>query len=283
MTPTSEPVVLLTGLSGAGKTVAAKAIEDAGYEVVDALPAGVLARVADELVARPRIAVVVDVRCDRPVEAAAALRAAAAAAGRELRAISVEAPDEVLLRRFAETRHRHPIDPEGGRTAAAVVRERDQMAAVTAGAVRIDTAAMAPRDLGAAVVAAAGGAAVEAPLVLLSFGYKHGLPAEADFVFDARSLPNPHWEPALRPRDGRDPAVAAHALGHPAGEAYLGHLVAYLRTAIAAAAAEGRPALTVAVGCTGGRHRSVAVVEALAAVVGPETPLRAWHRDLGRP
>ena len=281
-------VVLVSGLSGAGKNTALRAFEDAGFRVIDALPATVITESVREIIGEGPVAIVVDVRCGDVVAAETAIVAAAAEVNAPLRRVFVEASDETILRRYAESRRPHPIAAGHGTIEAAIVAERGVIAGLrTAADAIIATDELEPRRLAETLLAVADGrpTAVRPALHLVSFGFKHGLPPEAEWLLDVRSLPNPYYDPALRARTGTDPDVARVAMKNPRGVLLLAALVATVSAAIEAATADGRRAVTVAVGCTGGVHRSVAVAEAIAAV--PEIraaseAVRIHHRDIAR-
>lgn len=281
-------VILVSGLSGAGKNTALRAFEDAGFRVIDALPATVLAESVREIIGEGPVAIVVDVRCGDVAAAEASIVAAAAEANAPLRRVFVEASDETLLRRYAESRRPHPMAAGHETIEGAIAAERVALAALRAAAdAVIATDELEPRRLAATLLAVADGrpTAVRPALHLVSFGFKHGLPPEAEWLFDVRSLPNPHYDPALRARTGTDPEVARAALENPRGALLVAALVATVSAAIEAAAADGRRAVTVAIGCTGGVHRSVAVAEAIAAapeIVDASEAVRVHHRDIAR-
>jgi UPF0042 nucleotide-binding protein len=281
-------VVLVSGLSGAGKNTALRAFEDAGFRVIDALPATVITESVREIIGEGPVAIVVDVRCGDVVAAETAIVAAAAEVNAPLRRVFIEASDETLLRRYAESRRPHPIAAGHGTIEAAIVAERGVIAGLrTAADAIIATDELEPRRLAETLLAVADGrpTAVRPALHLVSFGFKHGLPPEAEWLLDVRSLPNPYYDPALRARTGADPDVARAAMENPRGALLLTALIATVGAAIEAATADGRRAVTVAVGCTGGVHRSVAVAEAIAAVPAiraASEAVRIHHRDIAR-
>jgi len=286
----AQHVVVLTGLSGAGKTTAAKLFEDIGYSVMDNLPAELAGRVAELVVGEPerfeRVAMVIDVRAG---DAAAAFASAIGAfEAREVRpqVFFLEARDEVLVRRFSETRHRHPL--AGHRSiSAAVAEERRLLADVRRDAeVLIDTSDLSSRELRERIFAAL---AVESEpehlaLQLITFGFKYGLPVEADLVFDVRFMENPYYHDDLRPLSGLTEPVRAFVLAQPAAQRFLEFADGFFAFAIPAYIAEGKTRLTVAVGCTGGYHRSIVIAEELRrtwAERGYGT-VSVWHRELER-
>lgn len=286
---TRHPIaVIISGLSGAGKNTALRALEDAGFRIFDALPARVLAESGADILGEGPTAFIVDIRTDEPVHADAAIEEAARAVGAPLRRVYLEAAEATLVRRYAESRRPHPLAAAHPTLADALAAERATLAPIRdrADAV-IATDLLEPRALGAALLALADGrpAAIRPALAVISFGFKHGIPAEAEWVLDVRSLPNPHYDPELRNRDGRDRAVADYALGNPRGERFLAAFAPLLATLLDAAAADGRRSVTVAIGCTGGIHRSVATAEAIAAEAlrgGLAGTVRVHHRDVAR-
>jgi len=287
----AEPLqlVIITGMSGAGKTEALRCFEDMGYFCIDNLPPALLPRVA-ELRARDggglrRVAAVIDIRggtfFDDVEQAVARLEAG----GVPCHVLFLEAGEQTLVRRYKETRRRHPLAPEG-RVVDGIAAERARLATLRARADRIiDTSELHPKDLRGLLrrfyAGGAGRSSGDLSITLISFGFKYGLPLDADLVFDARWLPNPYYVPALRPASGRDEAVASYVMKAPEAGPFLDRLVDYLQFVLPLHAAEGREQLVVAVGCTGGRHRSVVIVEALARRLRPYGhDLRVIHRDL---
>jgi UPF0042 nucleotide-binding protein len=286
VTDSSTPVLVVTGLSGAGKTSALKVLEDLGYEAVDNLPLAYvphLAGAADR--AAPALAIGVDTRT-RGFSAdafATQLNGLREHPDLEVRLLFLNSDDEVLRRRFSETRRRHPLAADRTVTDG-IVRERGLMAPLIARAdIVIDSSLLSVADLrGLLIRAFALEARPRLQLSLTSFAFRNGLPREADLVFDVRFLTNPHYHDELRERTGLDQAVAAFVAQDPHYERFFESLSAMLLLVLPLYAAEGRSYLTVAVGCTGGRHRSVMVAEALAARIGEAGfPVRLRHRDIG--
>ena len=286
-------VVLLTGLSGAGKTTATKSLEDIGFRTIDNLPHELLPALVEKIAADPqrfaRVCLVLDARDGDPSQTIELVRTGTAAIGVSARIIYLDARDDVLIRRFSETRHRHPLGGavDAPRSVAdAIAAERMLLSATreSADAV-IDTSDLSGRELRDRLVAEALESDERVAIRLTSFGYKHGIPLEADLVFDVRAVANPHWVPELRPLDGRSSEISSYVLGDPIGASLLQSVETYLAASVPAYLADGRGRLSVAIGCTGGRHRSVAIVEALArrlpAIVG-SAPIVVEHRDLAR-
>jgi RNase adapter protein RapZ len=282
-------LVVVTGLSGAGRSTAAKCLEDLGWFVVDNLPPSLLATMVD-LGARSqgavgRIAAVVD---ERSRAFSSDLRTALADIKRHgvhPRVLFLEATDDALVRRFESVRRPHPLQGEG-RLVDGIVRERALLREVRGEAdLVLDTSLLNVHELRGKVVAAFGEEADTDRLQLnvLSFGYKYGLPVDADLVVDCRFLPNPHWIPELRPHTGQDAAVRDYVLGQPGAGEFLDRYEGVLRLLFEGYRREGKRYVLLAVGCTGGKHRSVAMSEQLAERLSDaSTEVSVLHRDLGR-
>ncbi len=286
-----QAVVILSGLSGGGKTAAAKLFEDLGYIVVDNLPGELLADLA-ELVSSDRerfakVAIVVDVRTGDATVALGAMRGALEGRGIVPRIVFLEARDDVLIRRFSETRHRHPLDDQRG-IASSISEERLLLDGVRSEAdVIVDTSDLSLRQLRERLFAQLATSARPDQLAvqLISFGYKFGLPLEADLVFDVRFIANPFYIPELRPRSGLTDEVRAYVLEQPVTTRFLDLLREFLDFAIPAYIAEGKTRLSIAVGCTGGYHRSIVISEILAGWLRDRDtgPVAVFHRELDRP
>ena len=282
-------VVLVTGLSGAGRGTAAKVLEDLGWYVADNLPPELIARMVDlGLAAGSRItqlAVVMDVRSRGFTGDLDAVRKDLADRNITPRVLFMEASDEILVRRYENNRRSHPL--QGNQTLAeGIAAERVMLAPVRAGAdLIIDTSALSVPALRAGIENAFGGETVAQTAVTVeSFGFKYGLPMDADMVMDVRFLPNPHWVDELRPQTGQSPAVADYVLTQPGATEFLQTYHRLLKLVADGYLREGKRYMTVAIGCTGGKHRSVAIAEALAAKLTENRQLtvRVLHRDLGR-
>jgi UPF0042 nucleotide-binding protein len=282
-------VVLVTGLSGAGKTLAARALEDMGYYCVDNLPADLVVPFVDlgAQAGRTRLAIVNDVRDSRTFTALTAALDQLVARGVPVHVLFLEALDEVLVRRYKESRRRHPLS-DGGSILEGIRRERELLSELRGRASRVvDTTSLTPNDLRRELASLFGSEAGGGGLLVTvtSFGFKHGLPLDADLVFDVRFLPNPHYVPELAPLAGTDPRVLRYVLESQQGlgkdlVARLQELLAFL---LPRYAEEGKEQLMVAVGCTGGQHRSVAVAEVLARFLRRSGYAAAVvHRDLVR-
>jgi UPF0042 nucleotide-binding protein len=281
--------VVLTGLSGSGKSQAIRALEDLGYFCVDNLPVTLLPMLA-ELTLRAgseisRAAVVVDVREGRLLADFPAIYARLKAM-RSLNPVLIflEASEAALVRRFSETRRPHPLAPDRS-AIEGIKEERKAMRAIRRMADHVlDTSEMTVHELRHVFTGVASGQAPGANLVvtILSFGFKHGIPVDSDLLFDVRFLPNPHFVPALRPHTGRDAEVRRYLDRAEATHDFLRHTLNLLKFLVPQYVAEGKSYLTVGIGCTGGRHRSVAVAEALrkglSGIKGVR--IRVVHRDI---
>src|SRR6478672_7910125 len=282
-------VVLVTGLSGAGRGTAAKVLEDLGWYVADNLPPQLITRMVDfGLAAGSRItqlAVVMDVRSRGFTGDLDSVRNELATRGINPRVVFMEASDDMLVRRYEQNRRSHPL--QGQQTLAeGIAAERRMLAPVRATAdLIIDTSTLSVRSLRESIERAFGGTgAASTSVTVESFGFKYGLPMDADMVMDVRFLPNPHWVDELRPLTGQHPAVRDYVLGQPGAERFLETYHELLGLVVEGYRREGKRYMTIAIGCTGGKHRSVAMAEALAALLSsdPLLSVRALHRDLGR-
>jgi len=279
-------IVIVTGMSGSGKSTAVRALEDAGYFCIDNLPVVLLPQLTGlaEL-ARPetRLALVVDAREGEMLRQAPSILARLRSEGHHVELVFFDASDESLMRRFSETRRRHPLAPEDS-VPAGIARERGLLADLRDLADQvIDTSQLNVHDLKRLVTArfADAGAAVPS-LTVISFGYRYGIPPQADLVLDLRFLPNPYFVPELKPLTGEDPRVARYVLDRPDTEEFLNRIVDLARFLFPRYQREGKAYLTVALGCTGGKHRSVAVADAFAARLGAaaQTSVQIQHRDI---
>lgn len=281
-------LVIVTGVSGGGRSTVARALENVGYYVVDNLPQALLVTMA-ELAYRSggtarRTAMVLDVRSR--VFSTDLTRAVAELRGRGFhpKVVFVDADTDALIRRFENVRRPHPLQA-GGRLVDGIAAERELLREARERAdVVIDTSHLNVNQLRSRVEEMfAHPEARGLRLTVVSFGFKYGLPPDADFVLDARFLPNPHWITELRPHTGREPAVSKYVLSQPGAEEFLDTYVGLLRSAAPGFEREGKRYLTVAVGCTGGKHRSVAIAEELARRLrDADLVAHAEHRDLGR-
>ena len=274
-------------MTGAGRSTAAKELEDLGFFVVDNLPPtlvrDVVRLVDDSRGIHQPIAVVVDVRSGSFFDSLQANRHQNVT-GRPTTVVFLEASDDVLVRRQEAARRPHPLQGSG-RLLDGLQRERQVMADLRGDAdVVLDTSAFNVHQLTDRVAEMFGTpAATRLKVTVISFGFKYGIPVDADFVADMRFLPNPHWVPELRPLTGRDADVASYVLSQPGAARFLDQYVPVLQTAAEGYVVEGKRFLQVAVGCTGGKHRSVAMTEAVTRrLTDLGYDARARHRDLGR-
>jgi len=276
-------LVLVSGLSGSGKTIALRVLEDGGYYCVDNLPANLLLETVDFLAeaGNDRAAVSIDAR-------SAALPALPnhieqlKRRGVDVRVLYLEASSGALLRRFSETRRRHPLTGEGLTLAEAIDKERTLLAGIADLGSRIDTSELQPRVLQNWIRDQLGIGSGAMTLLFESFSFKDGLPLDADWVLDCRMLPNPHYDPQLRPFTGRDGPVIDYLKRDAQVSRYVDDVEALLKRWLPEIARENRSHVTVALGCTGGRHRSVFIAEELARRFGQEWRVLVRHRKLSQ-
>ncbi len=292
-TDTQRVVVVITGVSGAGRTTALHVLEDLSFYCVDNLPTPLLPETIALWHTSPslrRMGIGLDVRGGEFLASADDAVRSLRAKGEHVGVVFLDAADEALVRRFSETRRRHPLAsafPDED-VAGLIHREREAIGDLRALADQvIDTTRLSVHDLRRLLIdhfRSTTGTALRMQTRIVSFGFKYGVPADADLVFDARFLANPHFVPELRPRSGKDPAVSGFVLEHPEGREFLASLEGFVAPLLPKYAREGKVVLTVAVGCTGGRHRSVALAEALGARIRPGAPgdVTVAHRDIDR-
>jgi RNase adapter protein RapZ len=279
-------LLVVTGMSGAGKTAVTASLDDLGWFVVDNLPPSLVMQLVDTVTERTsqrRIAVVADVRGGVFFRELRGALDELAARGVRPHVLFLEAGDEALVRRFESARRPHPLQGEG-RVLDAISRERELLAELrTTADLVVDTSVLNVHELADRIRTAFAGTDVGLQTIVVSFGYKYGIPVDADVVADMRFLPNPHWVPHLRPQTGRDEQVRDYVLGQPGAAEFLDRYAELLGSMADGYLREGKRFVTVGVGCTGGKHRSVAMSEALAARLrerGVDTIV--VHRDLGR-
>ncbi len=280
-------LVIVTGLSGAGRSTVALALEDVGYYVVDNLPQSFVESMVDLAQrsdgAARRMALTLDIRSRGFSSDLVGTVQHLRDQGYRPRVIFLEASDESLIRRYDSARRRHPLQGDG-RLTDGIAAERALVNAARGEAdLVIDTSDLNVNQLRSRVETLFRGEH-EAGLVvtLLSFGYKYGLPGDADLVMDVRFLPNPHWVPGLREQTGRDPEVSEFVIGQPGADAFLVSYAGLLQTLVPGYEREGKRYLTAAIGCTGGKHRSVAIAEEIGRrMAGQGVSVRVSHRDLG--
>jgi UPF0042 nucleotide-binding protein len=281
-------IVIITGMSGAGRSTAAKSLEDLDWFVADNLPPGLLPTMID-LARRakgavPRIAAVMDVRSRAFTTDLQSAIGELAAQGARPRVVFLEANDDTLIRRFESVRRPHPLQ-EDGRVVDGIAAERALLHGVREEAdLVLDTSALNVHELRARMIDHFAGDAATAPRVsIVSFGFKYGLPVDADIVADCRFLPNPRWVEELAPMNGQDEPVKKFVLSQPGAAEFLESYLAALRVVLAGYEREGKHFVTLAIGCTGGKHRSVAIAEEIAGcLAGSGAGVQVMHRDLGR-
>ncbi len=280
--------LVVAGMSGAGRSTAGAALEDLGWFVIDNLPVAMIPQVAD-LVDRPgggddRVAVVIGRGGGEQLQDLGPVLTGLRAGGHRVRVLFLDAPDDVLVRRFEGTRRRHPLAARGVEDAIAGERELlDSVRAQTD--IVLDTGDLNSNQLRQRVLELFGEDDGDGHMQtsVVSFGFKHGVPLDVDLVFDCRFLPNPYWVDDLRPLSGLDGAVRDYVLDRPETQEFLGRVESLLTSLVPAYEREGKSYLTVGLGCTGGRHRSVALTEALAARLREHgVPASPFHRDVDR-
>ena len=284
---TGISLVIITGMSGAGRSTAADAMEDAGWFVVDNLPPELLPMLV-ELGRRsqgsvPKIAAVVDVRGRTFFDSLRGALAELDNRGITPRIMFLEASDGALVRRFENVRRPHPLQGDA-RIVDGIAEERELLRDLRERAdLVIDTSDKNVHELRAQVDRAFGTAAEAVTMTVVSFGYKYGLPVDADLVVDCRFLPNPHWVPELRPYTGTDPEVSAYVLSRPGAQEFLDGYTGLLKVVTDGYRTERKRYVTLAIGCTGGKHRSVAIAEELGSRLSDTgVQVRVVHRDMGR-
>lgn len=278
-------IVVITGLSGAGRSVTAAVLEDLGWYVVDNLPTSLIEKIV-ELASAPgssiaNLALVAGRQHDELLAKVGHLRSAA----HRVRMVYLDASTPELVRRYDATRRKHPLSDEAGGLLEAIELERDRLEGVRSAAdMVIDTTELNVHQLKSKLLQAfEHDPTSRLQVAFESFGFKHGLPLDADMVFDVRFLPNPHWEDDLRPLTGHDESVRDFVLAAAGAAEFVDQVEGLLLTLLPAYAHEGKSYLTVAFGCTGGRHRSVAIVEEMAARLRTTGQVvRTTHRDLSR-
>jgi UPF0042 nucleotide-binding protein len=275
-------LILVTGMSGSGKSIALNVLEDSGFYCVDNLPANLLAGLIDFLgqTGYTKVAVSVDVRSGPSLRELAGWMAELRRREVDLRVLFLDATTETLVKRFSETRRRHPLSDDTRTLPECIEAERALLHDIGAAAHHIDTSDLSPNALRAWVKDFVGQAGSGLTLLFESFGFKHGLPLDADLVFDLRCLPNPHYDPLLRPLTGKDTAVIEFLEGNATAQKMLADISVFLDDWLPCYVRDNRSYLTVALGCTGGRHRSVYFAETLARRFGASVPVLVRHRGL---
>lgn len=287
---TSEKVAnltIVTGMSGAGRSATAKCLEDIGYFVIDNLPPSLISKVVElgmqGAMPAQKLALVVDVRGGRVFDELLESLGSLSRSGVEHNLIFLDASTDSLVRRFEEVRRPHPLEPRG-RVYDAIESERKIMEPLREAAdIVVDTSELTPHELRRKIRSLfAGDGRARLPVVsIVSFGYKYGLPIDADTVFDCRFIPNPYWVPELRPLPGTDERVREFVMSQDGARRFLGYLKELVEFLIPRFVEEGKSHLTVALGCTGGRHRSVVIAEAAAGCIEEQGfDVKVFHRDL---
>jgi len=285
----TEPidVVLVTGMSGAGRSTTTRALEDLGWFVVDNLPASLFSEVVEYVTQKSganKIAVVADVRGGALFEELTHSLNRIKQGGHDVRILFLEAGNETLVRRYESSRRPHPLQKDGT-ILEAVLQEREYLNDLRAGAdMIIDTSSLNVHELRRRIELSFGDEAhVALRVTVMSFGFKYGIPVDADFVADMRFLPNPFWEPQLKELTGLDPSVSEYVLAQTDAGKFLDQYASIVGIVQDGYLREGKRFVTIAIGCTGGKHRSVAVAEHLATrLVKDNVEVRVAHRDLGR-
>ena len=282
-------LVIVSGFSGSGKTVALHTLEDSGYYCIDNLPLGMLPKLIDNMTGSgsqsyDRVAIAIDARSR--VDSSDRFDEILRLIGRhklELKVLFLTCDSERLLRRFSETRRKHPLSQAGLPLADAIRKEKELLEEIHVKAdLAIDTTSLNVHELRHRIIShLLSQSSPEMDFLLQSFGFKNGVPADSDFVFDVRCLPNPHWEEALKPLSGRDQPVVDYLESYDEVTEMFSSIYGFLETWIPRFEMENRSYMTVSVGCTGGRHRSVYLVERLAGELSKQrSKLSVRHRDL---
>jgi UPF0042 nucleotide-binding protein len=275
-------LIMLTGMSGSGKSIALNALEDLGYYCVDNLPAKLLIEVVAYLreSAHQHVAISVDVRSVETLPLLPQHLLVLRQSGIEVELMYLEASTDTLVKRYSETRRRHPLSDGELTLPESIARERELLAEIAALAHHIDTSDLRPAQLRAWIRDFVSIERAGLTLLFQSFAFKNGLPLDADMVFDVRSLPNPFYDPRLRPFDGRDPPVMEFLQGEASVRLMLSDITGFLENWLPSFVRDNRSYLTVAIGCTGGQHRSVFLVEQLAQHFAPQIKVLVRHREL---
>jgi UPF0042 nucleotide-binding protein len=289
--PETDHLLVISGLSGAGKTQASKLFEDLGYSVVDNLPAPLLDEFLTLRRDQPdryrRTVLVVDIRAGDPASAIQQAAATLEADGSRLELVYLEASDASLVSRYSETRHRHPLQATRSGVQASIAEERRRLARTREMADHVvDTTGLSIGQLKDRLFSLVPRQTFrdELQIDIVTFGFKYGIPLEADLVFDVRFLTNPYWEPELKPLSGLEDKVREFVLAQPAANRFLELVIELLELTAPAYRAEGKEQLRVALGCTGGYHRSIALAEELGRRLSelPDASVTVFHRELER-
>ncbi len=278
-----KSILVITGMSGSGKTTAIRALEDAGWFCIDNLPAPLLLKVTELGESKDQLAFVVDVREGQFLKEAPRVIEEARRAGHKVEVLFLDSSDEALTRRYSETRRRHPLAGSGG-VAEGIAKEREALDALRQHAEHVlDTSTLTVHELRRQVMTRFGTSAHGLSLTVMSFGFKYGVPSNADLVLDVRFLPNPFFVPELKALTGKDPNVAAFVLDRPDSWVFLDKAYELLEFLVPRYLKEGKSYLTIGIGCTGGKHRSVAMANALTMRLKHSTfgaHAQLWDRDV---
>lgn len=276
-----KQLIIVTGLSGSGKSIALRALEDGGYYCIDNLPATMLPQIADHLYTanHDRVAISIDSR-SAAIETLPAHIAQLKSQNISTQVLFLESDVETLVKRFSETRRKHPLSKDTTTLAESIAFERDLLASLGSLGHVIDTSRLSANTLRNWVKEAVSGNHVGLTLLFTSFGFKHGIPLDVDFVFDVRCLPNPHYDPLLRNLTGKDAAVQAFLEDHAIVHDMLKDIRIYVEKWLPSFVVDNRSYLTVAIGCTGGQHRSVYFVEQLSQYFKAQQKVLTRHREL---
>ena len=278
-----KSILVITGMSGSGKTTAIRALEDAGWFCIDNLPAPLLLKVTELGESKDQLAFVVDVREGQFLKDAPRVIEEARRAGHKVEVLFLDSSDDALTRRYSETRRRHPLAGSGG-VAEGIAKEREALEALREHAEHVlDTSTLTVHELRRQVMARFGHTSQGLSLTIMSFGFKYGVPSNADLVFDVRFLPNPFFVPELKALTGKDPNVSAFVIDRPDSWVFLDKTFELLEFLVPRYLKEGKSYLTVAIGCTGGKHRSVAIAQTLTTRLKLSpfgTHAQLWDRDI---
>jgi len=283
----SSELLIVTGMSGAGRSTVANTLEDQGWYVVDNLPPQMLPPIADLLKQdnspNSKLAVVIDVRGGDFFDELSTNIKNLREAGIQLRIVFLEASDQSLVKRFEQVRRPHPLQGDGG-LLEGIAKERSKLTELREAAdVVVDSSDLNIHQLGTRILEEFGEDANQLQLQVQSFGFKYGTPSDADMIFDARFLPNPHWDESLRELTGNDPKVQKAVMSSDLAQNFISNMKKMLESVFAGYRIENKRFITIAIGCTGGKHRSVTLANQLADMLsGEELRVRVNHRDLGR-
>lgn len=284
----SPELLIVSGMSGAGRSTVGNALEDQGWYVIDNLPPQLLGPISDlfslSKATLPRIAVIIDVRGGEFFNELQTYLAQLRSRKIQVRLLFLEANDQALVKRFESVRRPHPLQGEGT-VLDGIANERRELLSLRESAdIVFDTSESNVHQLTNRVAEAFSSNSKALKVNVMSFGFKYGLPVDADLVADARFIPNPHWKEELRAQTGNDLEVSNYVLAQPGVEDFIGHYVAALKSVLAGYRTENKRFATIAIGCTGGKHRSVAITNRIAELLAadPDVTIAVSHRDLGR-